>query len=52
MQDTCRPTTLLTDGLLWNFTGFPNYILTTQPPDASGYQTREQGGISNRLETE
>ena len=52
MQDTHRPTTILTDNLLWDYTTFPEYVLTHENFDTSGDKSTEQDGIRYRLETE
>ena len=47
-QDHCRPTTMLTDDLLWDYIGFHEYILSSEPSDTSCGQTTEQGIIRYR----
>ena len=36
MLNTTRPTTILVDNLLWDYTGFSGYVLTTEHYDTSG----------------
>ena len=38
----CRPATVLTNDLLWHYTGFPDYTTTTEKSDTSSDPALDQ----------